>query len=195
MGKSVFWSFSVAIALAATPALAQTQGDTTTVTIGPASGDSIITCGGREEYVTCDGDIAFLNGNASIDWTPPDGWIIVGTPTPGISGDNASYTQPLQLVAGGGSYMAQYDVRRAYAIALKLARLAGKADTVQTLVAERDKLLATYGSDGTIANRVQLAGTCSGDCTVAIWASANLVYVGHNDPFALLVSLVRRFKL
>jgi hypothetical protein len=184
------------LALSGAPAAAQTLGDTSTVTLGPVSGYSILTCHGHTDWVTCeDEEPEFLDGNATIEWSAPVGWRIVGTPTSTISGSNASFSQPIRRIAGADTVMTQHDVRRAYALALKLAQLGAKREAFDALTAERDKLLATFGPDADGDNSLLVAGTCSGDCTVTVSATVNLIYVGPNDPFALLVSLVRRFKL
>ena len=193
----------LALALLSAPALAQTPGDTQTVTIGPVTGQSSQVC--VEIFPPLSGNCVMympMGGSASIGWSPGPGWVIVGTPVASSSGTGDWSASPLALEAGGGSYIAQRNLRRAYAIALKLANQSGKTDVAKALDTERQRLFAAYGANGAVANTVEMTGNCAPDvlsgtdnCTISLSVTANIVYVGPDDPFALLVSLMQRYKL
>lgn len=203
MDKIFYSMLGAVLALAAAPALAQTPGDTQTVTIGPVTGQSSQVC--VEIFPPLSGNCVMwttMGGSASIGWSPDPGWVIAGTPLASSSGTGNWSASPLALEAGGGSYIAQRNLRRAYAIALKMANLGGKTDVAKALEIERQRLFAAYAPNGSVANTIEMTGNCTPGidsstdiCTVTISATTNLVYVGPDDPFALLVSLMQRFKL
>jgi hypothetical protein len=203
MGKSACLAFGIAIALAVRPALAQQLGDTQTVAIPPASGQTQGACLFTDPLIgpQC---LSWTYGSASasIDWQPPDGWMIVGTPSSNIGGEGDYVAEGMTVAPGGGNVISQRHLRRAYAIALKLANAGGKTDAAKALEAERTRLLAAYDANGAVLNTAEMVGGCNGDpitgaygCSVTISGSANLIYVGPDDPFALLVSLIQRFRL
>jgi hypothetical protein len=186
------------------PAPAPSIGDTQTQNFGPVTGQTNGTCAINWPLAPNAPCIEMEDGSASaaIDWTAPDGWTISAITAQSISGSQEYLPEPAILLAGGNSLTGRH-LRRAYAIAIKMATLAKRTDAVTALTAERDRLLAAYGTNLTGTNRIQMTGGCQGDsedtgsygCSVTISASVSLVYVGPDDPFALLVSLIQRFKL